>query len=473
MLPLQLKHIPFLETAIAVLIVCLPLSNSTVLINGIQTAKSFNFFYCMFALLTVAALGLLFTKGKLKFYITLIDVLVLVFVVWLTVNKYLLHGVHALSLRYFELLGLMALYIIVRTLKTKHALYLLLAICVSGAVQAVYGNLQLWGHYPSHHGLFKMTGSFFNPGPYAGFLCAVLPVAVGLYWIFENSRFQVSGFRLAQPETWNLKLLITNLKPIIIKYTSLVTIVSVLLVLPAARSRAAWLGAIAGVTYLAWHKYSVGIRLIAYLKGRTKSPFVAKRSPEYREGKQRSALANLGVVLFPLLFILVASFSLYHFKKDSADGRMLIWTVTANIIKDNPLLGVGQDMFKAHYMDYQADYFRNNPGSKFEAFADDNQYAFNEPLNIWVENGLLGLLLAGGLVLAVFFTPLKNFRFQVSSSKLSSEQPITCNLNRSEAETKHCEVPRSGIGEAKPETIIEPETCNLKPESKINGAQRS
>jgi hypothetical protein len=42
MLPLQLKHIPFLETTITVLIVCLPLSSSTVLINGIQTAKSFN-----------------------------------------------------------------------------------------------------------------------------------------------------------------------------------------------------------------------------------------------------------------------------------------------------------------------------------------------------------------------------------------------------------------------------------------------
>jgi hypothetical protein len=182
-----------LIATIAILVVWLPLSNSNVLMNGIQTAKSFNFFYGMFALVAIAILGFLFTKGKLKLSICAVDVLLLAFVVWVTVNKYLLHDVHSLSLRYFELLGLVPLYIIVRTLNKKYTLHLLLAICVSGAVQAVYGNLQLWGYYPSHHGLFKMTGSFFNPGPYAGFLCAVLPVAVGLYWINNNSKFQVSG----------------------------------------------------------------------------------------------------------------------------------------------------------------------------------------------------------------------------------------------------------------------------------------
>lgn len=201
MSPIHLKYLPIIEIAIALLVIWLPLSNSTVLINGIQTAKSFNFFYSMLALLAVSAIGFLFTKGKLKLNITVIDVLLLTFVVWLKFNKYLLQEFHSLSLSYFELLGLVTLYIIVRTLKTKHALYLLLAICISGLVQAVYGNLQLWGRYPSHHGLFKMTGSFFNPGPYAGYLCCVLPVAVGLYWIHEGSRFQVPGFKFQVPSS--------------------------------------------------------------------------------------------------------------------------------------------------------------------------------------------------------------------------------------------------------------------------------
>jgi tetratricopeptide (TPR) repeat protein len=432
-----------LIATIAMLVVWLPLSNSNELMNGIQTAKSFNFFYGMFALVAIAILGFLFTKGKLKMSICAVDVLLLAFVVWVTVNKYLLHDVHSLSLRYFELLGLVPLYIIVRTLNKKYTLHLLLAICVSGAVQAVYGNLQLWGYYPSHHGLFKMTGSFFNPGPYAGFLCAVLPVAVGLYWINNNSKFQVSGlttlrsvdlrFRLRQNllnrqlGTWSLKSETSNLKPVIIKCISVTTIITILLVLPAARSRAAWLGAIAGVAYLAWHKYNIANWLKQAQPSNAKHE--ALRSSENRNRRFLNLNLNLNsslrkwlTVSVLVIFVISAGIGLYHFKKDSADGRMLIWTVTANIIKDNPLLGVGQDMFKAHYMDYQAGYFRNHQDSKYEVVADDNQYAFNEALNIWVENGIVGILLAAGIVFLVFFTPLKNFRLQISNSRLSSIQ---------------------------------------------------
>jgi O-antigen ligase len=351
-----------LIATIAMLVVCLPLSDSNELMNGIQTAKSFHFFYGMFALVVITVFGFLFTKGKLKLSISAVDVL-------------------------------------------------LLAICVSGAVQALYGNLQLWGYYPSHHGLFKMTGSFFNPGPYAGFLGAVLPVAVGLYWINNNSKFQVSGFRKnfkfqvsssrlsskqnstsnKQPETCNLKPETSNLKPLIIKHTALIIIVLVMLVLPAARSRAAWLGAIAGVAYLAWHKYNISQKL----KRRSHQTFkLFKRTYNIR---------NWVIYTVVALMLTAGSLTLYFFKKDSADGRMLIWTVTANIIKDNPMLGVGQDMLKAHYMDYQAAYFRKNPDSKYEQLADDNQYTFNEPLNIWAENGLIGILLFGGLLFMVFF----------------------------------------------------------------------
>jgi len=138
-----------------------------------------------------------------------------------------------------------------------------------------------------------------------------------------------------------------------------------------------------------------------------------------------------------LIIVLAATtLGLYHFKKDSADGRLLIWTVTANIIKDNPLLGVGHDRLKAHYMDYQADYFLNNPGSKYEQVADDNQYAFNEALLAWSENGFIGLLLLGGIVLAVF-----NSMFQVSSFRLT--QSGTWNLK-----------PETERSVVKPETII-------------------
>ena len=50
-------------------------------------------------------------------------------------------------------------------------------------------------------------------------------------------------------------------------------------------------------------------------------------------------------------------------KKDSADGRLLVWICSMNMIKDNLLLGWGIGGFEAHYMDYQASYFERNPNS--------------------------------------------------------------------------------------------------------------
>jgi O-antigen polymerase len=54
--------------------------------------------------------------------------------------------------------------------------------------------------------------SFFNPGPYAGYLCALLPVAVGLYWMHENFKFQVPSFRF-RFNLLNQQLGTFNLKP--------------------------------------------------------------------------------------------------------------------------------------------------------------------------------------------------------------------------------------------------------------------
>ncbi|MBN1186831.1 MAG: O-antigen ligase family protein [Bacteroidales bacterium] len=401
MLPLQFKHIPFVETAIAVLIICLPFSNSTMLINGIQTAKSFNFFYSVLGLMMLGSIAVLFHKRKLQLRITSIDMLLLLLVVWITINKYLIHDIYCLSLNYYELLGLSVLYVIIRSINKRYVLLFLISICISGAAQAIYGNLQLWGYFPSHHGLFKMTGSFFNPGPYAGYLCAVLPVAVGIYWCFESFRFQISGskfqvsslttlrsvdlrFRLAQLGT-------CNLQPLIIKYVALFTIITILLVLPAARSRAAWLGAIAGVAYLIWHKFDI----IARLKH--------SNTQTFKLIKRTRTISNKFILTILAVFILAGGISLYLYKKDSANGRLLIWKVTTNIIKDYPLFGVGQGMFVAHYMNYQSEYFKAHPGSKYEQVADNNSYVFNEFLKVFVENGVFALLVMLVLIGVLFF----------------------------------------------------------------------
>jgi len=375
-----------LACSVACLVLILPSIVADELMNGTQSGKFFLFIYSLLGILILCSVVLLFKK-ELSFHFTIIDLLLTLFVGWVSLNNYLLHDVHALSLRYFELVGLFILYVIVRSVDRKYYTLFLVAICIAGLVQAVYGNLQLWGYYPSHHGLFKMTGSFFNPGPYAGFLAALLPVALGLYWSLKDYTLQVSSWRglkltsfmfnRFESEDSNTKNQTQSLEHeesnksnhfeqllfVAIKYLSLITIVLILLVLPATRSRAAWLGALAGCAFIVWHKYNLKL--------------LFKRVIIFR---------NRTIITLLALLLIAGSVSLYFYKKDSADGRILIWQVTTTIIKDYPLLGVGQDLFKAHYMDYQADYFRNHPGSKYEIVADDNQYAFNEFINTWAEN---------------------------------------------------------------------------------------
>lgn len=102
------------------------------------------------------------------------------------------------------------------------------------------------------------------------------------------------------------------------------------------------------------------------------------------------------------LFLLVtASFFFYYQKKDSANGRLLIWKVSCEMIKDKPLFGHGYGSFKAKYMDYQAQYFINNPNSKYHSLADNVQHPFNEFIKVTVEFGIIGITALGVIILFI------------------------------------------------------------------------
>jgi hypothetical protein len=69
--------------------------------------------------------------------------------------------------------------IIISSLHNKEAatfnsnLFTLIYLILTGLVEALWGLQQLYGFKPSQHTLFKLTGSFFNPGPYAGYSAVV------------------------------------------------------------------------------------------------------------------------------------------------------------------------------------------------------------------------------------------------------------------------------------------------------------
>jgi O-antigen ligase len=75
--------------------------------------------------------------------------------------------------------------------------------------------------------------------------------------------------------------------------------------------------------------------------------------------------------------VVLALSGLYFMKKDSADGRLLIWRCTYEMVKDKPLFGYGQGGFKANYMNYQAKYFEEHPNSRYAMLADNVNRPFN------------------------------------------------------------------------------------------------
>lgn len=338
------------------------------LMHPTQTGKFFVFAYGLMAVIVLFLLHRLFSPRTIKLRVSLLDILLGILFLYISINRYLLQEIWGFSLRYYELIGLAFLYVLLRQMDRKISPWLIMTVILSGIIQAVYGNLQLYDVYPSHHSGFKMTGSFFNPGPYAGFLAAVFPLALGMY-LFRNELLhwleKAADRKLQSQAFWHLAR-------IILEYLPLLGVLSILLVLPSSQSRAAWLAVIMSSGYLLALKY----HLISKIKSTLDST-----------GRKVSAAL--------LLIMLTAGigYGLYTYKQGSADGRLLIWKVTAGMVQDSPWIGKGFDRFKAKYMNYQADYFKGNPESAEAMVADNVYYAFNEPLQFVAENGFLGLMI--------------------------------------------------------------------------------
>ena len=216
------------------------------------------------------------------------------------------------------------------------------SLIAAGAVEAVWGLLQVYGYEPSNHSLYALTGSFYNPGPYSGFLAMCVPVA--LHEWLEGKRI------------W---------KPV-----ALVALILMLVVLPSGMSRSAWLAALVASGYVLGMHY---------------------REKVCRYWKYFCVGGLLLVVL---------AVGAYHWKKDSADGRLLMWKVATQAVLDQPWQGVGWEYVAGAYGDAQERYFASGAASEQEVHvAGAPEYVFNEYLQVamaWGVPALCGILLLVG-----------------------------------------------------------------------------
>ena len=211
-----------------------------------------------------------------------------------------------------------------------------------GAMEALHGLGQIAGIYPSNHSLFVLTGTFYNPGPYSGYLAAVLPIALHRMLVSNGKKDRLS---VAQ------------------YYFSMCVLLLICCVLPAGMSRAAWFASLISCGYVVLRVYRVKVK-----------SFVSKH---------RYAVSGVLIV-----GALLAS-SAYFMKRDSADGRLLIWKITFQAIASSPCGEENGRTFSAIYGDAQERYFTNCEYSESEAWvAGTPDFAFNEYLQIAVEYGV-------------------------------------------------------------------------------------
>lgn len=267
----------------------------------------------------------------------------------------------------------------------KSRYWFLLFLLLTAGVEAVWGLRQLYGFSTSQHTLFKTTGSFFNPGPYAGYLAVIAPIA--FHYLLKDYK--------VWNKKWNIRLLLFYLRWIV----SALTFIAVLLVLPAAMSRASWLAMTGGCAMAG----------LVYLSG--------KRRFKLYIATHKKAIMRLYVAF--AIGIIAGGAGLYYLKKDSADGRALIWKISLQAIPQYPM-GVGLGHFPGIYGKEQAAYFASGKGTPQEEYvAGGPEYAFNEFLQICLEQGIIAFLIFAGIVGIAWITGFKKKHTAETSALLS------------------------------------------------------
>lgn len=241
-------------------------------------------------------------------------------------------------------------YTLVRLLGAPLAIPL--ALVAGGLIQLGIVVAQLTGLIATRHLLYTFTGSFPNPGPLGGYLALSAICAAGLSAYWFNRQKRRNGILTAIAG-------------------SLICIG-----VCASDSRAAWLSAGIGCGYIA----------VRYLLA----------------GPARKWIRRIGWITLPVLLICLG-YALYRYKPDSANGRLLIWRVSLDMIAGQPVTGHGIGSFAGNYMFYQAGYFRNHPDSPGVEVADNTVYPFNEGIRRGCEAGMIGLALSLVVMLSAYW----------------------------------------------------------------------
>lgn len=252
---------------------------------------------------------------------------------------------------------------------------------ILGGIEAIWGLRQIYGLAVSNHSLYALTGSFYNPGPYSGYLAMIFPLCLH-EWLNLRKTLECTWMEQCK------------------YYIALGVMLLILCVLPAGMSRSAWIAsAVSGIWVYAIHA-SWGKRWKEW-------------GQKYRQ-RMILAFATLGFVM------VVASYGLFHIKAASANGRLFMWKISSWAIAEKPLSGYGTGSFASAYGAAQEQYFANGDYSETEELvAGSPEYAFNEYLQIAMEYGIPFLIVVLLFISFCLWKGIKENRIGVCGGVIS------------------------------------------------------
>ncbi len=225
--------------------------------------------------------------------------------------------------------------------------YVSLLIPLAGGYEAIVGILQGLEIISSNNQNFMITGTFLNPGPYSIAIVGALCYCIACFERKEQTKW--------------------------VKYLCIACCILCALVLPATQSRTAFvaLGACCLIIY-----------------------------------RKRLKLRNILIIA---LIAVAAGTMLYYFKKESADGRVFIWLISLKAVFSSKWLsGYGLGGFRPTYATFAEEYFSNHPDTHFLSVASCPEYSFNDYIQIGVELGIIGIILAVSLAVTAIKALIKN-----------------------------------------------------------------
>ena len=340
---LKLLHIFLLSTG-GTLLLCTPLIHTTELVNGLVIGKMC-WFHLVMLFFSVCVFFVALTKRATAIAFSSSDLLLTFTGIVLITYKWSLNPEPEKLIFTGQLVILWFLLRYILTAYREFNFFFLFVGMLTGLVEAVWGMQQLHGYAYSNHSLFRLTGSFFNPGPYCGYLAVVLPVCLWAALKFQKG----------------------------MHYFAWICVGAILIVLPAGMSRSAWMAAVVACGWVYW----------------TERIGWEKAKAAYKRYKN----ATIPFIAIVAILAGCAIAGVYGMKRDSADGRLLMWKVTGKAIAGQPLAGTGLGGFPAAYAEAQGEYFATGTATDQEKqVAGCPEYAFNEYLQIGLEQGIGGLI---------------------------------------------------------------------------------